>query len=148
MTKSTNEKYNTVIEKNTFYFFNSKFEESYEGYINSLKETLLVIKNSIETEGFKKSIFENLLKEKENGLRALLALTGFSNEYLKRLTTIIRIVDNKELNELVYKDKWQSALETDVKEWTDKRIENLIKKMNILEKVSLIFFLKVLLSGF
>lgn len=106
MAKSIEEKIQTVIRKNTFYFFDSKFEENYEGYINSLKETLLIVKNKIETEGLKKEIFEWLLLEKENGLRALLALTGFSNEYLKRITTIIRIVDDPELNKLVYKDKW------------------------------------------
>lgn len=41
-------KFQTVIEKNTFYFFNSDFEEKYEGYLVSLKETLLVIKNDVE----------------------------------------------------------------------------------------------------
>jgi len=127
MLRSTDEKYTTVIEKNTFYFFNSKFEESYEGYINSLKETLLILKNSIKPDRLEKSIFEDLLAKKENGLKALLALTGISNEYLKRLITIIRIIDNKELQELVYKDKWQSELETNVTEWSDDKINNLIK---------------------
>ena len=90
MSKTAENKFETVIKKNTFYFFNSKFEEDYEGYINSLKETLLNVKNRIETEGLKKEIFEDLISEKENGLRALLALSGFSNEYLKRLMTIVR----------------------------------------------------------
>ncbi len=45
--KNTQEKFDIVIQKNTFYFFNKKFEESYEGYINSIKETLLVLKNKI-----------------------------------------------------------------------------------------------------
>jgi hypothetical protein len=118
--KSVEDKFLTVIQKNTFYFFNQKFEEGYEGYINSLKETLLIVKNKVETEGLKKEIFEWLLKEKENGLRALLALTGFSNEYLKRLTTIIRIVDNPELNTLVFKDKWYNEKNPDnIQEWSD-----------------------------
>lgn len=118
--KSVEDKFRTVIQKNTFYFFNQKFEENYEGYINSLKETLLIVKNKVETEGLKKKIFEWLLKEKENGLRALLALTGFSNEYLKRLTTILRIVDNPELNTLVFKDKWHSEKNPDnIQEWSD-----------------------------
>ncbi len=118
--KSVEDKFRTVIQKNTFYFFNKKFEENYEGYINSLKETLLIVKNKVETEGLKKEIFEWLLKEKENGLRALLALTGFSNEYLKRLTTILRIVDNPELNTLVFKDKWYSEKNPDnIQEWSD-----------------------------
>jgi len=42
--KSISEKFKTVIEKNTFYFSNKNFEQRYEGYINSIKETLLVLK--------------------------------------------------------------------------------------------------------
>ncbi len=141
MTKSIQDKFTTVIQKNTFYFFNTKFEEKYEGYINSLKETLLIVKNRIENEGLKKEIFEDLIAEKENGLRALLALTGFSNEYLKRLTTIIRIVDNEELNKLVYKDKWYNEKNPDnIKEWSDSTIQ---KKIN-----SNIYFRKGLINIF
>lgn len=126
--KSTDEKFKTVIEKNTFYFYNKAFEEKYEGYLNSLKETLLIVKNQIENEGLKKEIFENLLLKKENGLRALLALTGFSNEYLKRLSTVIRVVNNKELNALVYKDKWYREESIDnLKEWTDDTILKYIR---------------------
>ena len=129
MKRTTEDKFQTVIQKNTFYFFNPKFEEDYEGYINSLKETLLNVKNRIETEGLKKEIFEDLISEKENGLRALLALTGFSNEYLKRLTTIIRILDIPELNNLVYKDKWYNETNPyNIQEWSDNKITNLIKK--------------------
>lgn len=53
--RSTQEKFNVVIQRNTFYFYNKKFEEVYEGYINSIKATLLVLKNKIQTEGFKKN---------------------------------------------------------------------------------------------
>ena len=126
--KTLDEKFQTVIKKNTFYFFNQKFEQKYEGYLNSLKETLLVLKNDIENNGLKKSCFENLLTEKENGLRALLALTGFSNEYLKRLTTMIRIVDDKELSDLVLKEHWCKDETTEnIKEWSDNQIEKIIK---------------------
>ncbi|MDY0081173.1 MAG: DpnII family type II restriction endonuclease [Ignavibacteriaceae bacterium] len=135
MAKSVDDKFLTVIQKNTFYFFNSKFEENYEGYINSLKETLLIVKNKVETEGLKKEIFEWLLTEKENGLRALLALTGFSNEYLKRLTTIIRIVDNPELNSLVFKEKWYNETSPDnIKEWSDSTILKHIQKNEYFRK--------------
>jgi len=104
MAKSVNDKFLTVIQKNTFYFFNSKFEESYEGYINSLKETLLIF-------------------------------TGFSNEYLKRLTTIIRIVDNPELNKLVYKEKWYNEKSPDnIQEWSDSAILKLIQKNDYFRK--------------
>lgn len=120
-------KFNNVIQKNTFYFSNRAFEENYEGYLNSIKETLLVIKNKVENEGLRKEIFENLLLKKENGLRALLALTGFSNEYLKRLTTVIRVVNNPELNALVYKNKWdlQESSEN-IREWSD---DTILKKI-------------------
>src|SRR3990170_7348207 len=133
--KSVNEKYQTVIERNTFYFFNPVFEEKYEGYLNSIKETLLVLKNEIENEGLKKVQFERLIGEKENGLRALLALTGFSNEYLKRLTTIIRIVNNPELSKLVYKEKWYNEKSPDnIQEWSDSTILKLIQKNEYFRK--------------
>ncbi|MCH7827717.1 MAG: hypothetical protein IIC75_07090 [Bacteroidetes bacterium] len=135
MSRTTDNKFQTVIQKNTFYFFNSKFEEDYEGYINSLKETLLNVRNRIETEGLKKEIFEELISEKENGLRALLALTGFSNEYLKRLTTIIRIVDYPELNKLVYKEKWYNETNPEnISEWSDTTILKMIKNNEYFKK--------------
>lgn len=31
--KSVEDKFTTVIQKNTFYFINQKFEEDYEGYM-------------------------------------------------------------------------------------------------------------------
>lgn len=133
--RSVDDKFLTVIDKNTFYFFNTKFEEGYEGYINSVKETLLIVKNKIETEGLKKEIFEWLLAEKENGLKALLALTGFSNEYLKRLTTIIRIVDDAELNKIVFKDKWYNEKNpNNIQEWSDNTIQKRIQNDEFFRK--------------
>lgn len=123
MAKAVDEKFRTVIEKNTFYFFNRQFEESYEGYLNSIRESLLVLKNEVETRGLKKEIFENLLADNENGLTALLALTGFSNESLKRLITLIRVVDNRSLAKLSLKDKWhQTENLENIKEWSDSTI--------------------------
>lgn len=142
MKPTTDTKFKTVIDKNTFYFFNPNFEEKYEGYLNSLKETLLLVKNDVETKGLKKEIFINLLSEKENGLRALLALTGFSNEYLKRLTTIIRVVNDPELSKLVIKDKWAKDQDTNnIKEWSDSQIKKFIKENEYFRKgVVNIFF--------
>ncbi len=132
---TTELKFKTVIDKNTFYFFNPVFEEKYEGYLNSIKEILLILKNNIETEGLKKVFFEQLLLEKENGLRALLALTGLSNETLKRLTTIIRVVNDPELSKLVYKDKWfQDENIDNLKEWSDTQITKFIKENTFFRK--------------
>ncbi|MDO9579998.1 MAG: hypothetical protein Q7J06_05455, partial [Bacteroidales bacterium] len=125
---STDEKFNTVVSKNTFYFYDRKFEEAYEGHVTSIKETLLVLRNKIQTTGLHKEFFEELIAEKENGLRALLALTGFSNESLKRLITFIRIVEDDELNRLVWKDEWMSDEDrVDIKEWSDSKILTVIK---------------------
>jgi hypothetical protein len=128
-------KFKTVIDKNTFYFYNPVFQEKYESYINSLNETLLVLRNQVETQGLKQSIFENLLLEKENGLRALLALTGFANESLKRLITVVRVSRNTELSKLLYKEKWTNVEAiNDIKEWGDSRILNLIKNNEYFRK--------------
>jgi len=135
MQLSNNQKFNIVIEKNTFYFYNPDFQDKYESYINSLNETLLVLKNQVETQGLKKEIFENLLAEKENGLRALLALTGFANESLKRLITVVRVSENKELSKLLYKEKWTDNEDnTNIKEWGDSKILNLIKNNQYFRK--------------
>lgn len=119
-------KYNTVIDKNTFYFYNLSFEEKYDNYINSIKEILLILENQVKTQGLKKEIFETLLADKQNGLRALLALTGFSNESLKRLITIVRVSENKELAKLLCKKQWAEP-ETEIKEWSDAKIATLIQ---------------------
>jgi len=136
--KSTQEKFNIVITKNTFYFYNKEFEEAYEGYVNSIKETLLVLKNQIQNAGLKKELFEDLIYKKENGLRALLALTGFSNESLKRLITFMRIVDDPELNVLINKDKWITDAEIrdreNIKEWTDSKIQKKIRESKFFRK--------------
>jgi hypothetical protein len=126
--KTVEEKFRTVIEKNTFYFFNTEFAETYEGYLITLKESLLILKNEIETDGLRKEIFVNFLAEKENGLDALLALTGFSNESLKRLITLIRVADNKPLSKLTLKEKWCPKKDLEkIKEWSTGTIKRLIK---------------------
>jgi len=121
-------KYQTVIDKNTFYFYNPIFQETYESYINSLKETLLVLKNQVEIHGLRKELFETLLAEKQHGLRVLLALTGFANESLKRLITVARVTDNVELSKLLYKDHWvEKESRNELKEWSDQKIAKLIQ---------------------
>ena len=127
MAKTVQDKINTVIEKNTFYFFNKHFEETYEGNINSIKESLLFLKNEIDTKGLNKDIFYKLLSEKPNGLKSLLALTGFSNESLKRLITLIRVVDDDRLNNLSLNKKWNKSKKScELAEWSDTIIEKMM----------------------
>lgn len=144
--KSTIElKFKRVINKNTFYLYDRDFEEKYEGYISSIKETLLVLRNRIATGGLKRDFFVELVREKQNGLRALLALTGISNEYLKRLITLVRVIDDKELNKLALKDKWSTETEQigerGISEWSDSKIAGLIKNNeNFTKGIVNIFF--------
>ncbi len=142
---TTESKFKLVIDKNTFYLYDRDFEEKYEGYISSIKELLLVLRNKVSTEGLKKDFFVELIRNKKNGLRALLALTGISNEYLKRLITLIRVIDDEELNRLTLKDKWQIGTEEidegGVREWSDSKIANLIKSNeNFAKGIVNIFF--------
>ncbi len=135
MTKSLETKFETVIRKNTFFFFNTQFEEKYEGYLNSIREILLVLKAQIEIDGLKKEHFERLLADKENGLIALLALTGFSNEYLKRLITLARVVDDHELSKLILKQEWcKIENHEQITEWSDAKIQALIRDSNSFRK--------------
>lgn len=126
--KSTEEKYSNVITNNTFYYFDEAFEEEYETHIFSVKEAILYLKNEVNTKGCKKEVFEEFLRrKKELGLKALLAISGFSNESLKRLITVIRIVDDTNVNQLVYKDQWCSeSCVSDISEWGTSKIEGLI----------------------
>jgi len=126
--RSNEEKYQTVLQKNTFYFFNPSFEERYEGELSALSQTLMVLKNEIDNQGFKKELFENFLAEKDIALKALLTLTGFSNESLKRLITLSRIVDNPELDSILYKKHWSTDHAQDIKEWSDPKIAKLIRE--------------------
>jgi len=127
--KSVEQKFRTVIEKNTFYFFNPLFEEKYEGYLNSVRETLLILRNEVEMNGLKKEIFERLLAENENGLTAMLTLTGFSNESFKRLITLIRVVDNHQLAKLSLRENWnQFQGSENISEWSDDKIAGMLQK--------------------
>ena len=125
--KTTAEKIRTVIDMNTFWYSNRKFETTYEGYINALKENLLHLKNRVETEKLSVELIADFLDEEgEDGLTALLALTGFSYEMLKRVFTFIRIKDVPELNALVYRDQWlreKNDSAEDVREWGNGYIE-------------------------
>lgn len=133
------DKFEIVISRNTFFFHNGKFEEMYEGYISSLIQTLLVLKQKIEENGLKKEVFIDFIMEKEEGLKALLALLGFSKESLLRLITFIRVYDDSELNNLVKKEFWPQ--EDFANEWNEDKIVNLVRgNRNIAEGLINLFF--------
>jgi len=122
---SLEEKFGTVISKNTFYFQNAEFEEYYEGHISSIAQNIFLLKNRIEREGLKESVLLEHVTEVEDGIDAILTVTGFSKESLQRLVTFIRATDDKTLSNLVNKDYWPSA---DFKtEWSLDKIKSIIK---------------------
>lgn len=122
---SLDEKFDTVISKNTFYFYNEEFEEYYEGHISSIAQNIFLLRNKIEIEGLKESVLLDHITDVEDGLDAILTVTGFSKESLQRLVTFIRATDDKTLSALVNKDAWPNE---DFKtEWGLDKIKSIIK---------------------
>ncbi len=125
--RTTEEKFTTVIQKNTFYYFNPDFEQRYEVQnLNALNNLLQLVQAQVQQEGIKREFFEQLLL-RPNGLKALLALNGFSNESLKRLTTFLRIIEDATLDTLTFKAQWlKPENKEEIKEWSDSAIEKLV----------------------
>jgi hypothetical protein len=124
------EKFNTVISKNTFYFYNEEFEEYYEGHISSIAQNIFLLKNKIEREGLKESVLLQHITEVEDGIDAILTITGFSKESLQRLITFIRVVKDDTLYSLVNKDYWPQEVsqeKEEFQEWGLDKIKLLIK---------------------
>ncbi|NMB99170.1 MAG: hypothetical protein GYA35_02695 [Thermoanaerobaculaceae bacterium] len=124
-TPSLNEKLNTVISKNTFYFYNEEFEEYHEGHISSIAQNIFLLKNRIEQEGLKESVLLEHIINVEDGLDAILTITGFSKESLQRLITFIRITNDEKISALVNKSYWPE--EEYESEWGLDKIKSLIK---------------------
>jgi predicted SnoaL-like aldol condensation-catalyzing enzyme len=123
-------KLNTIISKNTFYFYNEEFEQYYEGHISSIAQNIFLLKNRIEREGLKEETLVKHITEVEDGIDAILTITGFSKESLQRLVTFIRVAEDKTLYSLVNKDYWpkeDSQGKNYFQEWGLDKIKSLIK---------------------
>ena len=125
MFPSSDQKFNTVISKNTFYFYNKEFEEYYEGHISSMAQNIFLLKNRIERNGLKESVLLEHITEIEDGLDAILTVTGFSKESLQRLLNFIRSTDDDTLSRLVNKYSW--PCEDFNKEWSLDKIKSIVK---------------------
>lgn len=123
---SLEEKFDTVLSKNTFYFQNIGFEEEQEAYISSLAQNLFLLKKEVDLKGLKEEIFVKHIMNFEEGLDALLTLTGFSKESLLRIITFLRVINNQALNKLVNKNCWPK--ENFEREWTLEKIKTLVKE--------------------
>lgn len=122
--------YQRVLEKNTFYFFDPDFEEEYDArHITRLTTQLLLLYEKVRNNGVQKKYFDEVL-QRENGLRAILALNGFSNEQLNRVITLARVINDDSLDELLNRKNWNinDKMQPDhVSEWGTSRIEKLIR---------------------
>jgi len=122
--QSLDKKFNTVISKNTFYFYNEDYEEYYEGHIASIAQNIFILKNKIGREGLKESTLLTHITDVKDGIDAVLTITGFSKESLQRLITFIRVTEDKTLSTLVNKDSW--PIEHPETEWNLNKIKSLI----------------------
>jgi len=127
---SPDEKFNIVISKNTFYFQNVDFEEHHEGKISSLAQNIFLLKNRTDREGVRESILLQHITEVEDGIDAILAITGFSQESLQRIISLVRTKSDPLLSRLVNKDSWPIVETTSDKfnEWNLRKIKRLIRR--------------------
>ena len=122
---TTEEKFNIVIAKNTYFFYNQEHEEYYEGNISSIAQNIFLLKNKIETQGLTESVLLEHITQIDDGLDAILTITGFSKESLQRIVTYFRVVDEETLNQHFYKDRW--AGDSFSSEWGLDKIKSIVK---------------------
>ena len=136
------EKFNIILDRNTFFFHDEEFEENWEAYISSVVNLLLLMKRELDGKrsvGEKKRVVVDFVVGKQDGLSAVLALSGISEEFILRLVTFIRTVDEKDLNKLVNKDSFpQTPLD---REWSKNYLFKLVRKnRNVAEGLVNLFF--------
>jgi len=123
----TNEqKYTTVIDRNTFYFFDVEFEEDCQAkHIDPINNLLYNLHAKIKQTGIRREYFEELLLH-PNGLRAILALNGLSHENLMRILTVARIIDDRDLNQLLCRSQWaETEKQPEIHEWSKSKVTRL-----------------------
>ena len=122
------EKFNIIIERNTFFFQDVEFEEGWEAYISSLANLLLLLRHNLKAASSnedKKSVVADFIMSKQDGLSAILALCGISEELLLRLITLVRAIEDEELNKLVKRDNFpQVPLD---REWSKNQLFKLVR---------------------
>lgn len=128
MARTTEQKYQTVLRKNTYFDFNRVFEAYYnESIVGAMQAMLDNLRREVQKQGFATPEMYDELLRKPQGLGALLALTGFSQEKLRRLITVVRLVDDESLSALLHKADWSEQDEdvTAISDWGFPKIERL-----------------------
>ncbi|MCS6835450.1 MAG: hypothetical protein NZ750_05465 [Anaerolineae bacterium] len=124
---SEESKIKTILDFNTFFYIDPEFEERFDSQTvaaiaNLLAQTHQKVR---QAQGPTLAIYEELLQH-PFGLRALLALTAFSNELLKRVITVARLKNDAELDKLLHRSSWGIAEAERFAEWSSDRIERLV----------------------
>jgi len=119
--QSDEQKFQTVIQKNTFFSRSSEVEEEDEASVTALVQSVLNLRRRVELEGCREEIFLEYLRYNPRGLEAILTLTGLSLETLRRVLTIVQDVKPPDLRALLLADEWR--LTEGVREWSLERIQ-------------------------
>ncbi len=136
------QKFKTVLERNTYFFNYEEFEDKWEANISSIANLLLLLKSELEDEKNiekKKQIVADFVYSKQDGFSAVLSLNSISEEFMLRLITFIRRVNDEELNKLVKKESFP-ATPID-REWNKKYLFKLVRTNRVFAEglVNLLF---------
>lgn len=141
MTTSTGDlKFQTVLEKNTFHYSNPEFENKFQTSIEKKIEEIIELQEKIKEDVCIKTLIDDFLK-KDNGIDLLLAINGISFETLLRIVTIIRVINDENINKFFNKNKWSTG-DYD-KEWPSSKVKKLIKTNKYFREDIVKFFLEV-----
>jgi len=123
----TTSKIQTILDFNTFFYVDPDFEERFDSQtVTAIANLLAQTHHKVrQAQGPTQQIYEELLQH-PLGLRALLALTAFSNELLKRIITVARLKDDTDLNALLYRHDWAITEVENFTEWSSDRIQRLV----------------------
>lgn len=103
----TQQKFDIVVQRNTFFFNNREFEEKWEGYVSSLTNLLLLLKRDLDTTRSieeKKQVIIDTMVNKPDGISAVLVLFSISEEFFIRLVTFLCTINDADLSRLVSRE--------------------------------------------
>lgn len=129
--RTTAEKLQTVLDKNTYYFRNELFEDEMKSHVNNITCLVMELGETIKQYGCTKEVLDEFLV-KDDSLIAVLGVTGISFEMLQRIVTIIRKENFEEFDTIFYKDKWSTGEYTTA--WGASKIQKMVKKNKFFRK--------------
>lgn len=122
------QKFQTVINKNTYFLVNKKFEDEVDKNIERLILETVELQLELKKYGCNEKVIGDLI-EKNNGLILLSTYTTLSLEHLQGIITNIRLKDDEDYNTFFNKDKWNTDIivNNKIKKWDIKKIQKLIR---------------------